>query len=202
GSVRDVAPAARVQLTAVATDGRPLFRGRVPDPAAAASTVEPGGSVTFDAPPGQLQLRMTVEGDKGQVLDSSVRELTVPDYTQVQVSLGTPRVYRARTARDVQEIRANPAAVPAVDRDFSRAERILVRVESYAPGGITPTVTGRLLNRGGAAMADLTFKPGADGVFETELALSAFAAGEYLIEFTAKTDAGTAQDTIAFKVGR
>jgi hypothetical protein len=145
---------------------------------------------------------MTVEGQNGEVLDSAVRELTVPDYTQVQVSLGTPRVYRARTAREVQDIRANPASVPAVDRQFSRAERLLVRVESYAPGGVTPVVTGRLLNRGGAAMSDLTFKQAADGSFETELALSALAAGEYLIEFTAKTDAGTAQDTIAFRVGR
>lgn len=204
-AAREVKPAASVQLTAVAPGGRPLFRGRVPDPAAGAAAAAPGavgGSVTFDAPPGQLQLRMNVEGENGQVLDSAIRELTVPDYTQVQVSLGTPRIYRGRTVRDLNDIRANPAAAPAVDREFSRAERLLVRIQGYAPGGVTPAITGRLLNRSGTAMSDLPFKPAADGFFETELPLSALAAGEYLIELTAQTESGKAQDTIAFRVGR
>ncbi|MBA2301713.1 MAG: VWA domain-containing protein [Acidobacteria bacterium] len=202
GNRRELAPASRVQLTAVAPDGRPLFRGRVPEDAPTAAAAEAGGSVTFTVPPGQLQMRMTVEGGKGEVLDSSVRELTVPDYTQVQVSFGTPRVYRARTARDVQEIRTSVTAIPAADRQFSRAERLFVRIEAYAPGGVAPTVTGRLLNRGGAAMSELVFKAAADGLFEIELPLSALAAGEYLIEFNAKTQSGTAQETIAFRVGR
>ena len=207
-STRQGSAAARVLLTAVAPSGQPLFRGRLPEAQAAAapsvSSASPatGGTVTFDAPPGQLQLRMTVEAADGQVLDASVRELTVPDYSQVEVSLGTPRIYRGRTARDLQSIRADPASPPAVERTFSRSERLLVRVESYGPGGAAPPVTGKLLNRGGAAMSDLTFQPGANGVFETELALSAFAAGEYLIELTAKSESGTAQETIAFRVGR
>jgi VWFA-related protein len=198
--------ASSVQLTAVAPDGRPVFRGPVPEPASAASsgttTVARGGSVTFDVPPGQLQLRMNVVDGSGEVLDSAIREMTVPDYTQVQVSLGTPRVYRARTARDMNEIRANPAAPPAVDREFSRTERLLIRVEGYAPGGQTPAVTGRLLNRAGTAMADLTLKQAANGSFETELPLASLAAGEYLIEFTAETESGKAQEMVAFRVGR
>jgi hypothetical protein len=145
---------------------------------------------------------MNVEGDKGQVLDAAIRELTVPDYTQVQVSLGTPRIYRGRTARDMNDIRANPAMAPAVDRVFSRAERLLVRIQGYSPGGATPAITGRLLNRGGTAMADLPFKAAADGFFETELPLSSLAAGEYLIEINAQTESGKAQETIAFRVGR
>ena len=145
---------------------------------------------------------MTVEGEGGQVLDSSMRELTVPDYTQVQVSLGTPRLYRGRTARDLQAIRANPSATPSVERLFSRTERLLVRVESYGPGNTTPPVTAKLLNRAGALMSDLPLRAGPDGLFETELPLSALAAGEYLIELTAKSESGTTQDTIAFRVGR
>jgi hypothetical protein len=158
--------------------------------------------VTFDAPPGQLQMRLRVEGEQGQVLDSATRELTIPDYTQVQVSLGTPRIYRARTARDVQVIRSNPATAPTVDREFSRTERLLIRVDGYAPGETTPTVSGRLLNRGGSSMADLPFKSAGGATFETELPLSALAAGEYLIEFNASTESGKAQDTIAFRINR
>jgi len=198
------APAARVQLTAVTSEGRPVFRGRVPEGASAApsTTVAAGGSATFEVPPGQLQLKMTVETEGGQVLDSNTRELTVPDYTKVQVSLGTPRLYRGRTARDLQAIRADPSATPAVERLFSRTERLLVRVESYGPGGTTPAVTGKLLNRAGAMMSELTLQAGPNGAFETELPLSALAAGEYLIELTATSESGSTQDTIAFRVGR
>jgi VWFA-related protein len=207
--------AARVMLTATAPDGRPLFRGRVPDgdaasapsapaaPGAAASTPAAGASTVFDAPPGQLQLKMVVENARGQVMDSVTRELTVPDFTKVDVSFSTPRVYRARTVREVQAIKANASAAPTADRAFSRAERMLVRIDAYAPGGSTPTVTARLLNRGGQSMSDIPVQVSSGGQAEFELPLSSLAGGDYLIELNAKSSSGsTAQELIAFKVGR
>ena len=200
--------AAKVALTAISPEGKPLFRGRVPDAAvaeaaASLSSVTPakGGSVSFEVPPGQLQLRMTVEGERGQVLDATVQELSVPDYTAITVTLGTPRFYRGRTVKDLQTIRANPAATPVVDREFSRSERLLMRVEAYAPGGLAPDVSAKLMSRSGAAMSDIKLQL-VGTLYEAELPLSAFATGDYLIEFTAKTAAGVAQDTIAFRVGR
>jgi hypothetical protein len=187
--------ATNVQLTAIAPDGRPVYRGDV-------ASGDTGGSVSFEVPPGQLQLKMTVEGEKGDVLDAETREITVPDYTHVQTTLSTPAIFRARTVKDVQNIRANPATAPTVDRDFSRSERILIRVSAYAPGGVTPSVAGKLMNRGGAPMADLPMQTFGLNTFETELPLSSLAAGEYLIELTATTPSGTAKDTIAFRVGR
>ena len=47
--------------------------------------------VTFDAPPGALQLRMMVEGSKGETLDSVTREIKVPDFTQVAVGASARR---------------------------------------------------------------------------------------------------------------
>ncbi len=200
---RAAEPAAQVALTATAPDGRPLFRGKVPDtPAAAASADATGGSTSFDVPPGQLHLRLVVEGSHGEVIDSAVRELTVPDFGVVQVTMGTPRLYHARTLRELQAIKGNPDATPAVDREFSRTDRLLVRVNAYAPGGVTPAVTARLLNRGGDPMSDLPVTAGAGGASEVDLPLSAFAAGEYLLEFNAKTPQGTAQEIVAFRVGR
>ena len=38
--------------------------------------------------------------------------------------------------------------------------------------------------------------------YEAELQLSSLGAGEYVIEFTAKAESGTTQETIAFRVGR
>jgi VWFA-related protein len=193
------AQAARIALTASSPDGKQLYKGRVPEEAAAAAT---GGSVQFDGPPGPLQMRIVVEGQRGQVVDSVSRDLTLPDFTKVQVSLATPRVFRGRTVRDLTTIKGNPNAVPTADRDFSRTDRLLIRTEAYAPGGAVPALTARLLNRGGGKMADLTVQAGQAGTSDIELPLSALAAGDYLIEVNAKTDTGTAQELIAFKVGR
>jgi hypothetical protein len=208
---------ASVNLTALASDGRPLFRGKVPDrpqgaaptgtsaptPSTASPSVAPASAqATFDAPPGRLQLRMVVETATGQVLDSATRDLTVPDYTTVQVSFGTSRVFRARTPREAQQIKTNPDAMPVVDRSFSRTERLLLRVDAYAPGGAAPGVTARLLNRGGTSMFDLPVQVSPSGSAELELTLGQLGAGEYLIELTAKTDSGTAQELVAFRVNR
>jgi VWFA-related protein len=194
---------AQVMLTALAPDGKPLFRGRIPDQPAAApaagSTAAPA-SASFDAPPGRLQLRMMVQNASGQVMDSATQDFTVPDYTAVQVSFSTPRVFRARTPRDVQSIAANPAAVPAVDRAFSRTERVLVWADAYGPGQSSPTVSARLLNRGGTSMSDVPVQKSPTGGAQVEIALASLAAGEYLLELTAKTDAGSAQELIAFRV--
>lgn len=223
GDRREVEPAARVHLNAMSPDGRPIFRGRVPeegtDPAATAApngapssttgsaaspaASAPAGSIaSFEAPPGQLQLRITVEGARGQVIDSVTRELTLPDFTKVEVAMGTPRVFRGRTVRDIASIRANPAAIPTADRDFSRTERVLVRFDAYTPGGIAPKMTARLLNRNGQKMADLPVQTPEGGSPELELALSALPAGDYLIELNATAESGTAQEVIAFRIGR
>lgn len=193
------AQAARIALTASSSDGKQLYRGRVPEEAAATPT---GGAVQFDGPPGPLQMKIVVEGQRGQVVDSVSRELTLPDFTRVQVSLATPRVFRGRTVRDLTTIKTNPNAVPTADRDFSRTDRLLIRTEAYAPGGAVPALTARLLNRGGGQMAVLPVQAGQGGIGDIELPLSSLAAGDYLIELNAKTETGTAQELIAFKVAR
>ena len=149
-----------------------------------------------------LQLRIVVENARGQVMDSTTRDLKVPDFTKVEASLSTPRVYRARTVREVQAVKANPDLPPTAERTFSRSERMFIRIQGYAPGGMTPTITARLLNRAGQAMSDLPVQTTAPGVAELELGLGTLGAGDYLIEFTGKTDAGTAQELVAFKVSR
>jgi VWFA-related protein len=213
GDRQDLPQAARVSLTASAPDGRPLFRGQIPDdgaertPFAAAAAASQGGapeggSVSFEAPPGQLQLRYNVESASGEVLDSAVRQLTLPDFTQVQVAFSTPQVHRGRTVRDLTAVKANPDAVPSADHEFSRTERLLVRVQAYAPGGIKPDVSARLLNRAGNRMSDLPVQAAEGRPYELELPLASLPAGDYLIELNAKTPSGTAQEVIAFKVGR
>jgi VWFA-related protein len=205
---RQEEPASRVALTAIAPDGRPVFRGRVPEEAAgaaagaSATAVAAGGATTFDVAPGHLELKMVVEGSRGQVIDSVGRDLTVPDYSTVQVSFGTPRVYRLRSLPELQALRAKPDAPPTANREFSRTERLFIRLDAYAPGGVVPAMTARLLNRAGVSMSDLPVQMPAGRSPELDLSLSALAAGEYLIEVNAKTPSGTAQELIAFRVAR
>ena len=208
--------AARVSLTATAEDGRPLFRGRVPEADAptldnssapvqtsppAAAPVTAGASTSFDVPPGQVELRMIVESARGQVIDSSTRTLTVPDFTKTQVSLGTPKVFRARTAREFMQARNNPAAVPTAAREFSRTERLLIRFDAYASDGSVPGVTARLLNRAGQRISDIPVQATAGQPHQIDFILAPLAAAEYIIQIDAKSAAGTAQQLIGFKVG-
>jgi VWFA-related protein len=206
---------ARVQLTATAADGRPVFRGRVPDTAAApastapssSSTADPaaqvaaGASASFNAPPGPVELRIVVENARGQVIDSTAQALTLPDYKRTQVSFSTPRVYRARTAREAMLIRNNADAPPTAAREFSRAERMLVRFDAYSAGGTRPDVTAKLLNRAGQSMADVPIQSVEGKPFQIDFPLASLAAGEYIIEIDAKAPSGTAQQMVGFKVG-
>ena len=203
---RQEEPAAKIALTAIAPDGRQVYRGRVPPddmPAPGTSGVGKGGAISFDVPPGQLQLKMTVEGSRGQVIDTFGREITVPDFTSVSMSFGTPRLYRVRTIPELNALKTNRYAVPTTEREFSRSDRLYVRADAYAPGGITPPVTARLLNRGGQQMSELKVQQAPGRPAEIELPLSALAAGEYLIELNARSEGGSsAQELIAFRVGR
>jgi VWFA-related protein len=207
---------ARVMLTATASDGRPLFRGPVPDKSASdgaapataptgtstALPAAPGAGVAFTAAPGPVEMRIVVENARGQVIDSTTQAFTVPDYARAQVSLGTPRIYRVRTAREMLLVRNNPDATPTVTREFSRGERLLIRVDAYAGGGAArPEVTAKLLNRTGASMADVPVQAADGKPFQIDFPLASLAAGEYLIQIDGKTASGTAQQMIAFKVG-
>jgi VWFA-related protein len=198
-------PAARVSLMAVGTDGSPYYRGKIEAGTSAGSpgqvNVSRGGTVTFDVNPGKVQLRVSVEGVSAQVLDTEMRELTVPDMTGPQALLGTPAVFRARTLRDYQALKTDAGAMPIAIREFSRTDRILVRVPTFGPAGTAPTLTVRLLNRAGQAMSEIPVTPAPkEGEQQIDVPLSALAPGEYLVEIKAHAESGEAQELVAFRV--
>jgi VWFA-related protein len=189
----------RVSVMAVATDGSPIFRGRVPD-AVAAPTAPRLSRVVFEAKPGTMQLRLSVEGASAGVIDSEVREIVVPDLTTTQTTLGTPAVFRARTPRELQQLKGDPEAVPATTREFSRMDRIFVRVVAYGAG--SPAVSAHLLNRAGQTMSELTVTPpvapATDSIVDVPVA--GIAPGEYLIELKAAGDGGEAKELVGIRV--
>ena len=176
--------AGNLNVTASSAAGELFFRGRgEAEPATAGRAA--GGAVSFTATPGPLDLRIAVEGPGGAVLDTESRTITVPDYSGAGIVIGTPRLFRARTARDIATLRADGAARPVATREFSRTERLLLRFEVWGPGGIAPVVKARLLNMRGEPVTDLpAATPATGGGYELEIPLSPYAPNDYLIELS------------------
>jgi hypothetical protein len=208
GVRRDQPQPGRVSIIAADQKGDLVFRGRVPDAALASTapvTATPSAPVAtapqrliFDAPPGNLEMRLTVEAaGAGGVIDTEIRTLAVPDLTTPEAALSTPRVFRARTARDFQALARDANAVPLAGREFSRSERLLIRFDVY--GNAIPSAV--LLNRAGQKMADLPVgAAAAGGTHQVDVVLGAMAAGEYLIEITAKGGLGDVKELVPIRV--
>jgi hypothetical protein len=158
-----------------------------------ASAKSTGGRVTFEVPPGNMSLKLSVEGAAGQVLDSDFRDLVVPDYSKEPIS--EPAIYRARTQRDLAAVLADPNAVPTATREFSRTEKLVVRFNAYSPA--PPTV--ELLNANGKKMADVPAKAfdgaGTNG-FQAELPLAALPAGDFFVA----VKSADARRVVAFRI--
>jgi len=192
---------ARVSITAVAPDGSPYYRGKIPEGTTA--TAAPAGSkISFDAKPGKMQLRLSVESAGAEVLDSEVREIAVPDLTAPQVMLGTPVVYRGRTVPEYQRLKTDPQALPTAAREFSRTERVFIRVPAYSPATAPATVTAKLLNRAGQPMGELTVAnpAGRADAKDVELTLASMPPGEYVVEITATGQGDPVKELVGFRL--
>jgi VWFA-related protein len=209
---RGKVPAAPAAASAPSANGSGASTGQAASTAASApangrgATAGQAGTrgpqrVTFDAPPGKVQLRLSVEGDASQVLDTETREIVVPDLTGAQPLLGTPAVLRARTAREFQQLRTAADIVPVAGREFSRIEHLLIRVPTYGPGGTTPPLHARLLNRAGSPMNDLQVEAApTPGEQQVDLPLAALPPGEYVVEIRVGDTDGDAKELLAFRV--
>ncbi len=206
--------AGRVSLLAATEKGDLVYRGRSPDAAAsAAAPTTPQASisgtasapqrVTFDAPPGKLELRMTIEAAGGGTLDTDNRVVNVPDLTAPVAALSTPRVYRARSARDFTILAQDPNAVPVASREFSRTERLLIRFDAYGANGDKPVPTAAVLGVDGHKIVDIPVAPAtAGGTHQIDLGLNTIAAGDYVLEITVKGTSGDpAKEYVAFRIG-
>ena len=221
GNLRNDPVPGRVSLIAATEKGDLVYRGRAPDAgqlasanpqatgaSAALPAATPGStaaapqSLTFEAPPGKLELRMTVEGAGGGVLDQEIRNITIPDLTAARPAISTPRVYAVRTPRELQAIAGNAAAVPPANREFSRTMRLLIRFDSYGPGNDVPVPTAALLNSNGQKFTDVPVAAAtAGGTHQIDMSLATIPPGEYVIEITTRSATGeTAKELVAFRV--
>jgi VWFA-related protein len=197
--------AARLTLTVLSGDGQSVFEGAVlpSGPGTFDTGEETPPRAVFDVAPGRVRIRMAIEDPSLQPIDLDIRTINVRDLRDRRdpVVLGTPEIMRARNAREFREIESDPEAAPVAAREFSRTERLVIRVPAYAADA-APSVSATLMSRSGQAMRPLTVKamdhPGSTS--QVDLPLAGLAAGEYLIELTATTPAGKATDQLAFRV--
>jgi VWFA-related protein len=192
--------AARIVLNAVAADGTPVFEGAVWPTGPLRDDDATRRAAVFETPPGLLQLRMSIEDETAQRIDSDVRQITVRDLTR-PVALGTPEVFRARTARDVRALASGANAAPVASRSFSRAERLIIRVPAYGPSDAPLSLSGHLLSRLGQAMRALATEwDAATSLARIDLPLAGLATGDYQVEITAKSGVHEARELLEFRV--
>ena len=116
------------------------------------------------------------------------------------LTLSTPQVFRGRTLPEWQKLTTDEAAIPVIERDFRRTDRLLVRVGAQSAAG-TPVLTARMLNREGGEMSTLPVTPaGFGGLSHLDVPLAALPAGDFLIEVIAKDGAEQASTLVAIRV--
>jgi VWFA-related protein len=180
-----------VVLKATADDGRVLFQDRVDSRAA------------FDAPPGHIQLDMTIQGIDGKTLDSDYRGMDVPNLRVSRPTIATPQILRTRNAREFAAESVRLDVAPVAAREFSRTERLIVRIPVYPADDSAPTVTVTLTNRAGTPIESLSRVPAAlpAGIVQFDLPLARFPPEDYRIEVVATSPASPeAKTVILFRI--
>jgi VWFA-related protein len=190
----------RVTVLATSATGDIIYRGRVPSEPAAPGN---GGIIRFDAPPGKIDVRLTIEGDGTGTLDTEDRDLVIPDAGAPEVVLSTPKVWFARNAREFTALTSGTPPAPVATREFRRTDRLLVRAEAYAPANAPTTVTAQLLNQQGTKMSDLPVTAPTEGqTYSVDLPLASLAAGQYLLQLTATSEGQKpVSELVAFRLG-
>jgi len=186
---RRVKVPAQLDVKVVGSDGATAFQGMVAERAIAA----------FDVPPGRVTLTSSVQDSASQPIDSDLRDVIVRDLKGAVV-LGTPEVFRVRTARDLREFNEEKAPVPIASREFSRSEVILIRVPAYAAAPVA--VSAVLVSPAGQVLRQLTVTPptSAKPLAQINLPLASLPPGQYSVDISAKAPAGSAKDKLSFRI--
>jgi VWFA-related protein len=188
----------KVSIVATSGVGDELFRGEVPR---REDSARPAGFVRFDAPPGPVHVRLTAENERGVRLENSQIQLDVPDFTAVGPAITEPIVFRARTARDVQQLRAAEEPLPTATRSFLRSERLLLRFRAFGPGGTVPALKMELLNKQGNTLVALPAPTNVNGnVFEAVVGLGSLPPGDYLFAISAEVDGEIVRRVLAVHI--
>jgi VWFA-related protein len=175
-----------------------------------------GGSASLGAPqtipsatsvarfvlePGPVSFRMTVRAPDGSEVDRWTDRLVIPDYSDDEVELGTPRVYRTRSLLESRRFDGGTESIPTVSRHFRRIDRLVIDVPWAASTG-PPDVSARLTSRDGASLATLPLASNDGGRARIVLPLVNLAPSTYVVRIDATMGDERATQQVAFTVSQ
>ena len=154
--------------------------------------------LSFDAPAGDLVLKLKALDAHGEELDVNSRRLTVPAFDGSKLAIGTPMVLRTRTAREARAVAEGGDAQPEPRREFDRTDRLFIRFPVY--GGQDVAVAARLLTRQGKELRALPVAPIREGLYQLDVALSVSLRDDYVVAIDATRGADAARALVPFRV--
>jgi hypothetical protein len=176
------ARAATVNLEAVSFEGDKLH---------AASSVAPVGSsvpgaaaeVSFDAPPGPIQLAMAIQG-QDTLLATDVRYIDVLRFDSRKPVIAAIEFLRPGSPAQFEVMQGDPLVMPIEARDFFKYDRLLLRVRAYS-GQEPADVRVRLLDRSRSEVLRLPVLASVGGASQFDLPLTPYPRGEYYLDVRA-----------------
>lgn len=193
--------ASRVMLQAKAHDGTVLFDGTLsPVRAGDIQDASAADRAEFEAPSGTIELSMTIFGARGEKLDVDMRDVDVPSLGSIAPVLMPAIVVGTWSAKEFNAVSSDPDVPPDPSREFSRMERLVIRVPAYAGGRPIP-VSGHLLNRTGQPMRAIdAMPPMPTGITQFDLPLAPLSPGDYYLLFSATHQGKTVEQRIGLRV--
>jgi VWFA-related protein len=197
GAARARPTVARIDLSARTASGTTLFEGSF---ARSGEPHAPGEAARFDVPAERVEIDMRLFGANGVLLDSDIRDVTVPDVNSGKANIVlSPQIIRARTMNEFRAAIEDPVAVPTASRSFARSDRLVIRVPGWATAREPVTTGVRLLNRVGQEIRTLELTESA-GIPQFELPLAWLAPGEYYLEFSGRTERLESRERIPIRI--
>jgi hypothetical protein len=205
GVTRAGKPLARpdiVSLKVTTPAGAVLFEGDVAPARGSGVTSQRNDLARFEASAGRLQLDMVILQADGTKLDVGAQDFDLQEFRKGNPIILQPQLFRAASAREFRDVSTDPDAAPLPTRDFRRTDRVLLRVPTFDPSGAEVQVSVKLMNRVGSLLEDVTPMPddAALKMAQFDLPLAKFAPGEYAIEITAQSSAGSSRELIRLHI--
>ena len=160
--------------------------------------VDPSGT-SFEIAGSTARLAIRVLDKTGEVID---RELRTVETAAVPQALGlAATVHRAR---NVAETRALSAGDPPIHagREFSRSERVLVRIRAYGTQAQAAAITARLIDRRGTTLIALQITAPPGDWHRLDLPLASIAPGDFAVVIEARSGDDRAETIVPLRIKR
>jgi len=190
----------RINLEAVTFEGKKLHAASMP--ALRSSTADDPGEVTFDAPPGPIQLSLGIEGVNDALLDTDVQHVNVPRFDARKPVIAAVEFVRPGSPAEFLAMQDDRLAMPTDVREFFRHDRLILRVRAFL-GAQPADVTVRLLNHARKEVLQLPVLPDVGAGSQFDLPFAPYARGEYFLDVRAVSGGVETTQRLSFRlVGR